>query len=123
MAPLERSSYRLRLSARHLLLLDYIARQHSSIPQCARQIADGPCDDQQRFYSYHSANSPSRTMLHPRSTRTAIRKQIQRIREELARRFDQEDLPLIPKHIVRSEQTSSTEVRYWVDACIEFEHN
>jgi len=115
-------SHQLPLSTPHLLLLDYIAR-HSRIPQNARQIEEGLNEDHMRFYLQHASNAPSRTAVPPRTTRTAVPKQIERIREQLGLFFKTEKIQLDPKGLLRSLPTSSREVRYSVDAIVRIEHS
>jgi hypothetical protein len=115
-------SYWLPLSGPHLILFDYIAR-HSGVPQNARQIAEGLNAEANIFYAHHASNSPGRSVVRPRTTRPAVRKQVERIRERLRISFEENLLPFDPELILRSELTSSNEVRYWIDADIHVEHS
>jgi hypothetical protein len=114
-------NYLLPLSEPHLILFDYIAK-HSGHPQNARQIAEGLSADDELFYVHHGSNSPSGGLVPPRTQRTAVRKQVERIRERLGEFFEDNGTDLDPWELLRSELTSSNEVRYWIDAVVRTEH-
>lgn len=111
----------LPLSGPHLILFDYVAK-HSHIPQNARRIEEGLDANRQFYYAHHGLNSPGARLVRPRTTRTAVLKQFQRIRERLDEFFQKEQIDLDAWEILRSEATSSNEVRYWIDAVVRIEH-
>jgi hypothetical protein len=102
-------SYRLPLSTTHLILLDLLA--HHRVPMNAQQISD--LLNNELFYFQ---------LARARSTRTAVRKQISRIRAILASLFAIRYIDLDPASILRSEPTSTNEVRYSLNADVVIEH-
>jgi hypothetical protein len=102
-------SYRLPLSTSHLILLDLLARH--SLPMNAQQIEERL--NNELFYFQ---------LARARSTRTAVRKQVSRIRAILAGFFAYYRIDLDPANILRSEPTSSNEVQYSLNADVVIEH-
>jgi hypothetical protein len=104
-------SYILPLSTPHLILLDFLARHCKNFGLNAEQIQERLNSD--LFYIH---------LARVRSSRTAIRQQVRRIRESMAKCFAKADLDLDPDDILRSEPTSSNEVRYSIHADVVIEH-
>jgi len=101
--------YQLPLSTTHLILLDLLARH--SHPLSAQQIED--LLNSELFYVQ---------LARARSTRTAVRKQVSRIRAILSDYFAYKHVDLDPANILRSEPTSTNEVRYLLAAEVVIEH-
>jgi hypothetical protein len=112
-------SYRLPLSTTHLILLDYLCR-HRGVAQSAAQIAVGL--DSELFYLHHGSNARGGTVVNARSSRTAVRKQVERVRAVMAELFEMKHLPLCAEDIICSQPTSTREVKYQIRAKIVFEH-
>jgi hypothetical protein len=102
-------SYRLPLSTTHLILLDLLARH--DLPLSAQEIEDRL--NTELFYV---------RLARTRSTRTAVRKQISRIRAILADFFAYKHIDLNAADVLRSEPTSTNEVRYMLFADVVIEH-
>jgi hypothetical protein len=113
-------SYPVRLSTPHLILFDYLSR-HRNIPQTAAQIATGL--NTELFYVHHGSNARGHRAVRSRTSRTAVRKQVERIRKALAESLADAHLALDPTDILRSEPTSSNERRYSVHANVVWEHD
>jgi hypothetical protein len=113
------SSYRLPLSTTHLIVLDYLCR-HRRVAQSAAQIAAGL--DSELFYLHHGSNTRGGAVLRARTSRTAVRQQVKRIRENFAQCFRQAGIDLDPVTIIRSQVTSTREVKYQVEADVTWEH-
>jgi hypothetical protein len=113
-------SYPVRLSTPHLILFDYLAR-HRNIPQTAALIAAGL--QTELFYLDHGSNARGHRVVCPRTSRTAVRKQVERIRKALTESLAEAHLRLDPTDILRSEPTSSNERRYSVHADVVWEHD
>jgi hypothetical protein len=111
--------YDLRLSTPHLLLFDYLCR-HRRVALSATQVAMGL--NNESFYVHHASNATDRTELCPRSSRTAVKQQIMRLRQALAKCFAEAHLRLDPTEVLRSEMTSSNEVKYRIHANVGWEH-
>ena len=73
--------------------------------------------NEQLFYVYHASSAKRRGEARARASRTNVRKIIERIRGLLANLFAEEHLPLDPWVILRSNPTSTREIRYsiWAD--------
>ncbi len=112
-------SCRLPLSTTHLILLDYLCR-HRGVAQSAAQIAAGL--DTELFYLHHGSNARGAAVVRARTSRTAVRQQIKRIRAILAKCFSDANLDFDPAAIIRSHATSTREVRYQVEANVTWEH-
>ena len=104
-------SYRLPLSTTHLILFDCLARHSKSIGLNAEQIQERLNTD--LFYVH---------MARVRSSRTAVRQQVRRIRASMAKCFAEANLDLDAADILRSEPTSSNEVLYSIHADVVIEH-
>jgi hypothetical protein len=104
-------SYILPLSTPHLALLDCLARHSMGIGLNAAQIQERLNSD--LFYVH---------LTGVRSSRTAVRQQVRRIRASMAKCFTEANLNLNPADILRSEPTSSNEVRYAINADVVIEH-
>jgi len=111
--------YILRLSTPHLILFDYLCR-HRDVAQTAAQIAAGLASE--LFYIHHTSNAKGEAAGRARSSRTAIRKQVERIRDCIKECLTEAHIDLDPKDVLRSERTSSNEVRYSVHASVTWEH-
>lgn len=102
-------SYRLPLASTHLILLDLLARH--DLPMSAQNIEERL--NTELFYVQ---------LARARSTRTAVRKQVSRIRAILSDFFAYKHIGLDVASILRSEPTSSNEVRYSLAAKVVIEH-
>jgi hypothetical protein len=109
--------YQIPLSVTHLLPLDYLC--HQRLGKSAAEIVDGLAG---RFYVHHGSNAPGHIVKPARSSRVAVRKQLQRIREVMADFFAANGIDLDPWAIIRSEPTSTREVKYRVDAVVTWDH-
>jgi hypothetical protein len=103
-------SYRLPLSTTHLVLLDFLAR-HKGIPLNAQQIQERL--NNELFYVH---------LARTRSSRTAVRQQVRRIRDCMAQCFAKADLDIDPEDVLRSEPTSTREKTYRLVANVSWEH-
>jgi len=113
-------SCQVRLSTPHLILFDYLC-QHRGVAQTAAQIAAGL--NTERFYMHHCSNARGHWVVRSRTSRTAVRKQVERIRRALAQSLTEAHLRLDPTDILRSEPTSSNEKRYAIHADVVWEHD
>jgi hypothetical protein len=102
--------YRLPLSTTHLILLDFLAR-HNGISLNAEQIQERL--NSELFYVH---------LARARSSRTAVRQQVRRIRDCMAQCFAKADLDIDPEEVLRSEPTSTNEVKYRLHADVSWEH-
>lgn len=109
--------YEIPLSATHLLLVDYLSHQRGG--KTAAEIADGL---RMPFYIHHGSNSPSHRSKPARTSRTAVRKQVQRIRAILAEFFAANRIALDPFQIILTESTSTLEVKYRLSALVSWDH-
>ncbi len=112
-------SHRLPLSSTHLILLDYLCR-HRGAAQSAAQIAEGL--DNELFYIHHGSNARGGAVVRAQTSRTAVRQQVKRIRASLAECFRTVNLGLDPATIIRSNSTSTREVKYQIEANVTWEH-
>ena len=92
----------------HLILVDYLAR-HRWIAQDAWRIAAQMQLDP--FVLQHGSNAPGSCVRTARTSRTAVRKKVERIRGVLQQVFDEEGLDLKASDIIRSEDTSTRSKR------------
>jgi hypothetical protein len=110
--------YRVPLSPTHLILIDFLAR--CRYPEDAWRIsARMQCDP---FTTDHGLNAPGHRLRPARSSRTAVRQQVKRIRSVLSALIAEEGLNLVAEDIIRSEETSTRVVRYMMDANVNWEH-
>jgi len=70
--------YRLPLSAPHAILLDYLCWHCASIGQSAAEIEAGL--NEELFYVHHATSAKRRSVVLARSSRTSVRKQVERNR-------------------------------------------
>lgn len=103
----------------HLILVDFLAR-HRWIAQDAWRIAAQMQLDP--FVVQHGSNAPGAHIRVARTSRTAVRQQIKRIRDVLQKLFDEEGLDLNAPDIIRSEETSTRSVRYRFNANVTWVH-
>jgi hypothetical protein len=103
----------------HLILVDFLAR-HRWIAQDAWRIAAQIQLDP--FAIQHASNAPGANVRMARTSRTAVRQQIKRIRGVLQQLFDDEGLELRASDIIRSEETSTRSVRYRLNANVTWVH-
>jgi hypothetical protein len=103
----------------HLIFVDFLAR-HRWIAQDASRIAAQMQLDQ--FVLQHASNAPGAQVRAARTSRTAVRKKIERIRGVLQQVFDDEGLDLKASDIIRSEETSTRSVRYRLYAKVTWVH-
>jgi hypothetical protein len=114
-------SYRLLLSTTHLILLDYLCWHCAGgIGQSASEIEAGL--NEQLFYVHHASTANRRGAVSARSSRTSVRKQVERIRGIMAELFENECLPLDPLEILHSDPTSTREIRYSIRADVAWEN-
>jgi len=107
------------LSLRLMLLFDYLAR-HKQLGQSASQIAAGLSTDP--FTRQHGAYAHASSILVKRMSRTAIKQQIMRLRLGLQQAFRKAGLSLDANRVLRSEPTTTNEVRYLLRASVIWEH-
>ncbi|MHB1865542.1 MAG: hypothetical protein ACYCPS_05310 [Candidatus Saccharimonadales bacterium] len=103
-------SYELPLSTTHLILLDLLAR-HNGISLNAQQIQERL--NNELFYVQ---------LTHVRSSRTAVRQQVRRIRVCMAECFAEAHLDIDAETVLRSEPTSTNEKKYRLHANVIVEH-
>jgi len=106
-------------SPTHLIVVDYLCR-HRWIAQDAQRISAQLQLDP--FVVSHGSNAPGSHVRPARTSRTAVRKQIERIREQLDALFAEEGIPLRARDIIRSEESSTRLVRYRINADVSWEH-
>ena len=102
--------YELPLSTTHLILLDLLAR-HNGISLNAQQIQERL--NTELFYVH---------LTRVRSSRTAVRQQVRRIRVCMAKCFAEAHLDIDPEIVLRSESTSTNEKKYRLYANVALEH-
>jgi hypothetical protein len=103
-------SYQLPLSTTHLVILDFLAR-HNGISLNAQQIQERL--NSELFYIH---------LARTQSSRTAIRQQVRRIRACMAQCFTEAHLDINPEDVLRSEPTSTREIKYRLVANVSWEH-
>jgi hypothetical protein len=106
-------SHRLPLSTTHLILLDCLAR-HRSFGQNAAQIAAAL--DREIFYTQHGSNAARGAAVSARTSRTAVRQQVRRIRSSMNELFKGKHIGLKAEQILRSVRTTTNEVKYQLNA-------
>lgn len=111
--------YQIPLSTTHLILFDYLCR-HRGVAQTATQIAHGLSNE--LFYTHHAANAKGARKSSPRTSRTAVKEQIARLRATLRTCVVAARIPLTPAAVLHSIHTSSNEVRYSICAVVRWEH-
>ena len=111
--------YLIQLSVTHLILFDFLCRNRW-IALDASAIATRLRTD--LFAVHHGSNAPGHLRKPARTSRTAVRKQIERIRQVLAKLIVKENLHLDASNIIRSEETSTRAKRYRINADVSFEH-
>ena len=109
--------HQISLSVTHLLLIDFLC--HQRLGKSAAEIVDGLAEP---FYAHHGSNGASHVAKTARTSRVAVRKQLQRIREVMADFFAGNRIDLDPLDIIRTESTSTREVKYRVDAAVTWDH-
>jgi hypothetical protein len=107
------------LSLRLMLLFDYLAR-HKRVGQNAGQIAAGMSTNP--FIRQHGAYAMAQSSLSKRTSRTAVKQQILRVRTGLRLTFRELGLNLDPGRVLISEHTTTNEVRYRLKAAVQWEH-
>jgi hypothetical protein len=112
-------AYEISLSAPHLVFLDFLCR-HRWIAMDASTIAIRMRTD--LFVLHHGSNAPGHQVKPSRSSRTAIRQQVRRIRAVIAKVIADEKLDLDAFSILRSEETSTRSKRYRITADVSYEH-
>ena len=103
----------------HLLLFDFLARNRR-IALDAWQIAARMQEDP--FIRQHATNAPGCHERPARTSRTAVRQQIRRMRDVLAQLIKEEGLDLDAWEIIRSEETSTRVVKYRITIDVVWEH-
>jgi hypothetical protein len=74
------------------------------------------------FVTEHASSAPGSHVKTARTSRTGVRKKIERIRAVLQQVFDDEGLDLKASDIIRSEETSTRSVRYRLYAKVTWVH-
>lgn len=111
--------YWIPLSPTHLIVADFLCRNRS-IGLDAWQITAKLQSDP--FVLQHATNAPGGQVRPARTSRTAVRQQIKRIRGVLADLIAEEGLDLKAEDIIQSEETSTRVVRYRVNAEVRWRH-
>jgi hypothetical protein len=111
--------YRIPWGPTHLILGDFLCR-YRWIALDAWQIAVKMADDP--FVQEHGTNVPGHHGRHARTSRTAVRQQIKRMREALTGLIQEHGLPFNASDILRSEKTSSGTVGYRITLEVSWEH-
>ena len=106
-------------SPTHLVLADYLCRRRW-IAQDAVRIADQMRIDP--FVRQHGTNAPGCKVKPVRTSRTAVRQKVKRMRDVLDRIIKEEGLDLKASEIIRSEESSTCVVRYRIWADVMWEH-
>ena len=114
-----RRRYWIPWSPTHLILVDFLCRNRRTGLD-AWQIAARIQSDQ--FVLQHGANAPGHHVRPARTSRTAVRQQVKRIRDVLQKLVDDEGLDLDASSIIRSEGTSTRCVRYRINADVNWVH-
>jgi hypothetical protein len=103
----------------HLILVDFLARRRWIAQDAWRIAAQMQLDP---FVIQHASNAPGGHVRAARTSRTAVRQQIKRVRAVLQKLFDEEGLDLNATDIIRSEETSTRSVRYRINADLRWVH-
>jgi hypothetical protein len=112
--------YWLPLGPTHLILMDFLCRRARYCARDAAWIAGHIQLDP--FVIYHGTNAPGHVGRPARTSRPAVRKQIERIRKTLTGLFKEEGLDLNAWDIVRSEDSSTKVVRYRINIDVKWWH-
>ena len=112
-------AYPIPLSVTHLILFDFLCR-HRWIAMDASAIATRLRMD--LFVIHHGSNAPGHQVRPARTSRTAVRKQVERIRAVLTKLIADEGLDMDALKILRSEESSTRSVSYRINADVSFEH-
>jgi hypothetical protein len=112
-------SYWIPWSPTHLLTFDFLCR-HRRIPLDAWSIAAKMQLDP--FVLQNAANAPGNIPRPARMSRTGVRQQIKRMRDVLANLISEESLDLDAWDIIRSIESSTRTVRYFIDAELSWRH-
>jgi len=102
----------------HALLADFLARRRIALDawQISAKIREDP------FVQQHATNAPSCHERPARTSRTAVRQQIRRMRDVLGQLIKEEGLDLDANEIIKSEVTSTRVVRYRITIDVIWEH-
>lgn len=111
--------YRIPWGPTHLILVDFLCRRRW-IALDAWQIAAKMADDP--FVQQHGMNAMGDHGRPARTSRTAVRQQIKRIRDVLAELIRREGLPLNAADIIRSEVTSTRVTGYRIAVDVGWKH-
>lgn len=111
--------YPIPLGLTHLILLDFLCRNRW-IAMDASAIAIRLQTD--LFVVHHGSNAPGHRVRPARTSRTAVRKQIERIRAVIEQLIAREKLELDAFEILRSEETSTLCKQYRINADVSFDH-
>lgn len=109
----------LPLGPTHLIFFDFLCR-HRWIALDAWQIEAKMGEDP--FVWQHASNVGDWHERPARTSRTAVRQQIRRMRAVLAELIKEEGLDLDANEIIRSEETSTRVVRYRITIDVIWEH-
>jgi hypothetical protein len=113
------SRYWIPWSSTHLVLVDFLCR-HQHIPLDSWSIANKMANDP--FVLQHGANAPCNLPRPARTSPTAVRQQIRRIRKVLADLIEEQSLDLDARDIICSVESSTRMVRYSINAKVTWKH-
>lgn len=111
--------FSLALSTRPLLLFDYFAR-HKRLSQSASQIVAGMSVDP--FCQEHGMHADIHEDLNKTLSRNAIKQQLVRMRAALQSASREAGLNIRPDRILTTEYIAGNEVRYRLQASVEWLH-
>jgi len=108
-------------SPTHMIVVDLLCRnRYRLIGLDAWQITAKLQSDP--FVLQHATNAPGHQVRPARTSRTAVRQQIKRVRSVLTKLIEEEGLDLKADDIIRSEETSTRVVRYRIACDVSWEH-
>jgi hypothetical protein len=112
--------YRVPLGVSHMILIDYLCR--CRYPEDAWFISAQLQLDP--FAIEHGSNAPGHQVRPARTSRTAVRQQIRRIRKVLAKLIAHEGLDFAAEELICSQESSTKSVRYFINAgTVRWEHS
>lgn len=111
--------YRIPWGPTHLILVDFLCRRRW-IALDAWQIAAKMAEDP--FVQQHGMNAPGSHRRPARTSRTAVRQQIKRIRDVLTELISRKGLPFDARAIIRSEGTSTSVTGYRITVDVTWQH-
>ena len=111
--------YRVPWGPTHMILVEFLCKNRFCAHDATWIAAHMQLDP---YVTYHGSNAPGHIGRLARTTRTAVRQQIKRIREALTALIEEEDLDLDAWDIVQSEKSSTKVVRYRLVADVQVTH-